>query len=531
MADQNQTQQSSIKEIIKNEYVNCIQNVPHFIKKYCWIQNPTKGRLIFNLFNFQEKVVNLFQVPKNKYTIINKCRQLGISTLIAAYALWLMLFHKDKNILVIATKQETAKNMITKVQFMYENLPSWLKLPTVENNKLSLKLSNGSQIKAVSAAGDSGRSEAVSLLIIDEAAFIDEIDEIFPAAQQTLASGGQCIVVSTPKGIGNWFHNTFTKAELEENGFIAIKLPWYLHPEKDQAWRDEQDKLIGKKMAAQENDCNFNTSGDTVIDPEVLQWYKDTHIKDPIERRGETKDYWIWEYVDYSKSYIVVADVARGDDRDYSAFHVIDIDDFKQVAEFKCKVPTRDFAKMLIAVGHEWNNALLAVENASIGWDVVCSLMEAQYPNLYYSPKSVGDLTPDTYISRYDSDKTVPGFTNSSKTRPIIISKMKEAFTDKSLIIQSKRFMTELETFVWEGGKAQSLKGYNDDLCVCAAIACYVREVSYRFDQYNQWMSKVAVSNIVKVQSNNTIINPARGGVNPWKMQIGNENSDLTWLL
>ena len=152
----------------------------------------------------------------NPYSIILKSRQLGISTLAAGYTLWLMLFHKDKNILCIATKQDTAKNMVTKVRFMYDNLPSWLKEKDkpIEDSKLTLKLNNGSQVKATSASSDAGRSEAVSLLLIDEAAFIENIGEIWASAQQTLATGGGAIVLSTPYGTGNWFHQTWVRAEI-----------------------------------------------------------------------------------------------------------------------------------------------------------------------------------------------------------------------------------------------------------------------------------------------------------------------------
>lgn len=533
MENQTQTNELNIKEIIRQEYKNCLQNVPHFIKKYVQIEHPQRGRIPFNLFLFQEKVTNLFR-NNNKYIVINKSRQLGVSTLVAAYALWLMLFNENKNVLVIATKQDTAKNMITKVRFMYNNLPKWLKLPTIEDNKLSLKLNNNSQIKAVSAAGDSGRSEAVSLLIIDEAAFIEDIDEIFPSAQQTLATGGACIVISTPKGVGNWFHSTFAQAELGENGFLPIKLPWNVHPERDQSWRDEQDKLLGKKMAAQECDCSFNSSGDTVIDPDILMYYEDNFAQDPVERRGESKDFWIWKYPDYSRSYMLIADTARGDDRDFSAFHVVDIVNFEQVAEFKCKLPTRDYAKVIISTATEYNNALIVVENQSIGWDVIMSIVESQYQNIYYSPKGSQELTPDTYIAKYDSNQTTPGFTNSTRTRPLVISKLKEAIQDKSFIIHSKRFITELKTFIWDGGKAQALKGYNDDLCIAAGIGCYIRDVSLRFDQYNRDMSKATVSSITRVTSyvNNPIpLGPYKGGPNPYKMQIGNDTEDITWLL
>lgn len=189
------SQDQDIKQIIREEYVKCISDPSHFIRKFCYIQHPKRGRILFSLYPFQDKVLNLWQ--ENPYSMVLKSRQLGISTLIAGYALWMMLFHKDKNILCIATKQETAKNMVTKVKFMYDNLPSWLKIKFIENNRLSLKLDNGSQIKAVSAAADAGRSEAVSMLIVDEAAFIDQIEEIWASAQQTLATGGGAIVIST----------------------------------------------------------------------------------------------------------------------------------------------------------------------------------------------------------------------------------------------------------------------------------------------------------------------------------------------
>lgn len=158
----------SLIDIIKKEKIECASNPVYFMKKYCMIQHPTRGRINFKLYPFQEKV--LYQLKKNDYSIILKSRQLGISTLVAGFALHLMLFNQDKNILCIATKQETAKNMISKVQFMYNNLPGWLKgnKKPLESNKLSLKLANGSQIKATSATKDAGRSEAVSVLILDE---------------------------------------------------------------------------------------------------------------------------------------------------------------------------------------------------------------------------------------------------------------------------------------------------------------------------------------------------------------------------
>ncbi len=160
---------------------------------------------MFHLYPFQEDVLN--DLRNNRFSIINKSRQLGISTLSAGFALWTMLFNKDKTVLCIATKQETAKGMVEKVQFMYNSLPTWLRgnQKPISDNKLSLKLANNSQIVATSAASDAGRSYAVSLLIVDEAAFIEGIDRIYTSIKPTIATGGGIIALSSPNGVGNWF--------------------------------------------------------------------------------------------------------------------------------------------------------------------------------------------------------------------------------------------------------------------------------------------------------------------------------------
>ena len=155
---------SELKKVIRQEYLKCAQDPVHFMRKYCYIQHPQRGRIQFNLYPFQEKVLTLFR--DNDYSAVLKSRQLGISTLAAGYSLWLMIFHKDKNVLALATTQATARNLVTKVTFMYDELPKWLKLPAVEKNKLSLRLKNGSKVQAKSSSPDAARSEAVSLLLM-----------------------------------------------------------------------------------------------------------------------------------------------------------------------------------------------------------------------------------------------------------------------------------------------------------------------------------------------------------------------------
>jgi len=522
--------QQDLRKIIQQEYVKCAADPVHFMKKYCFIQHPQRGRIPFHLYPFQEKVLHLFR--DNPYSVVLKSRQLGISTLGAGYSLWLMLFHKDKNVLCIATKQETAKNMVTKVKFMYENLPSWLKIDAPENNKLTLRLSNGSQIKATSASSDAGRSEAVSLLLIDEAAFIENIGEIWASAQQTLATGGGCIALSTPYGTGNWFHQTWVRAENGESDFLPIKLPWYVHPERDQKWRDRQDELLGDpRMAAQECDCDFSTSGDTVFYAEYIQFYEQTYIKDPLEKRGADQNLWIWEPADYSRSYLVVADVARGDGKDYSAFHVIDIETNTQVAEYRGQIGTKEYGHLLVGIATEYNEALLVIENASIGWATIQTVIERGYTNLFYSTKSDSAMS-DSYFDKYmDTSKMVPGFTMTSRNRPMIVGKLQEYINDRAVTIQSRRLLEEMKVFMWKNGRAEAQQGYNDDLVMSFGIGMFMRDTSFKFRSQHLESSKAVLNNI---SSNRT---PYQGGYNnnsiqnPYQQEIGGKQEDISWLL
>ena len=518
-----------LKQIIREEYIKCAQSPEHFMRKYCYIQHPQRGRVIFNLYQFQGKVLNLWK--NNPYSIVLKSRQLGISTLAAGYSLWLMLFHKDKNVLCLATKQETAKNMVTKVKFMFDNLPSWLKVDSEENNKLTLRLSNGSQIKAVSAAGDAGRSEAVSLLIVDEAAFIENIDTIWASAQQTLATGGGAIVLSTPFGTGNWFHQAWVKAEAQENDFLPIKLPWYVHPERDDAWRKRQDELLGDpRLAAQECDCDFTTSGDIVYYPEHIEYMMSTYVCEPMERRGVDKNLWIWESPDYTRNYMVIADVARGDSKDSSAFHIFDVETNAQVAEYKGQLPPKEFGYMLVGIASEYNEALLVVENNNIGWAALDAIQERGYRNLYFSAKSDSPLS-DSYFSQYeDHSKMVPGFTMNLRTRPLVINKGREYFGDHSVIIRSKRLIEEMKVFIWKNGRAEAQSGYNDDLVMSYSTAMYLRDSALKNKTQSIELTKATISNISKPSPYQGAYF-ASGKDNPYSMPTNNnQNEDIRWL-
>tara|TARA_Y100001972_G_scaffold21111_2_gene25020 strand:+ start:3369 stop:4949 length:1581 start_codon:yes stop_codon:yes gene_type:complete len=522
-----------LKQIVASEYLKCAKDPVHFMRKYCKIQHPTRGKINFDLYPFQEKALTTFK--DNDYNIILKSRQLGISTLTAGYTLWGMIFNADFNALVIAIKQDTAKNLVTKIRVMHENLPSWLRGQVLEDNKLSLRLKNGSQVKAVSSSPDAGRSEALSLLVIDEAAFIDGIDDIWTSAQQTLATGGRCIALSTPNGVGNWFHKEWVKAENGENKFSTIRLHWTVHPERDQSWRDEQDVILGTDQAAQECDCDFISSGNSVIPGPLLDWYKNNMCQEPVEKRGHDNAYWVWEYPNYTKDYVVVADVARGDGADYSTFHVVDIETVTQVAEYKGQLGVKEFGNMLVNVATEYNEALLVVENANIGWAALQPAIDRGYRNLYYTYKHDGVVDPEIQLKKgydmKDKSQMVPGFTTSARTRPLLISKLDIYFREKACVVRSNRLIDELFVFVWRGSRPEAQSGYNDDLVMAFSIAMYIRDTALKLRNEGLELNKRAIGLMGTNTSYNGVYTPKSDPNDSWNMDLGNNKEDLTWLL
>ncbi|NBV29471.1 hypothetical protein EBS02_10770, partial [bacterium] len=193
MSEKTLTKQQQVNEIIR-----CGKDPSYFIKHYARIQHPLKGTIPFELYPFQDECLENFQ--KHRFNIVLKSRQLGLSTVSAAYATWLAIFYKDKNVLVIATKLATAQNFIKKVAVLLQSLPKWLLMPKFEPSKQQISFSNGSQIKAVPTSEDAGRSEALSLLIVDECAFIRDFDTIWTGLYPTLTTGGNAILISSPNG-------------------------------------------------------------------------------------------------------------------------------------------------------------------------------------------------------------------------------------------------------------------------------------------------------------------------------------------
>jgi len=482
------------KKEMMREIVKCGKNPSYFIDNYAKISHPQKGLIPFRLFPYQRDCLEEFE--QFRFNVILKARQLGISTITAAYIAWLMMFHKEKTVVVVATKLSTATNLVKKVKTIMKNLPDWVQISKVSvDNRTSFELSNGSVIKASSTSGDAGRSEALSLLVIDEAAYVEGLSELWSGLYPTLSTGGRCIALSTPNGVGNWFHKTYTDAEQQANDFHSMKLPWDVHPDRDHEWFEKETRNMSRREIAQELECSFNMSGETVFHGEDISRILE-FTQDPEYRTGHDRNFWIWKRAEEGVSYMISADVARGDGKDYSVFHVFNLSTMEIVAEYQGKVTPDVFSQVLIDAGREYNNCMLVVENNTVGFAVLEKLRERDYPNVYYSIKSTHE-----YIDQHRGEhmsNAVAGFSMTQKTRPLIVAKLEEFVRNKLIKINSIRLLNEMKTFVWNNGRAEAMRSYNDDLVMSCAIGCWVRDTALVENRKETEYKKVFLNSMTK---------------------------------
>jgi hypothetical protein len=393
------------------------------------------------------------------------------------------------------------------------------------------------------------------LLILDEAAFIRNAEEIWVAALPTLSTGGKAVLISTPNGVGNFFHKMYSQAitgqstvDRGEDGigvFHPIKLDWRVHPERDQKWRDQMGSIQGERAARQEYDAEFIGSGNTVVDGDLIEFYA-TLTKPPLEKAGFDGNIWIWEQPNYlNGNYIVVADVARGDGTDFSAFHIIETTTCTQVAEYKGKIGTTEFGHMLIEWCTKYNDAVLVIERENQGWAVIQTVINRSYKNLFYMSKDRQVIEVERQLTnRYNAEekRMIPGFSTSIKSRPLIINKLDtymrevdETTGSTGVTINSLRLIEELRVFIWENGKAQAQQGYNDDLTMAFGIALWVRDTALKLHQEGMNLTRTALDNIRRTQVPQSVYTPRHLPADPYRIAVGNnrgetEFEDIRWL-
>jgi hypothetical protein len=470
-----------IKSERLEEIMKCAEDPAYFMKTYLQIQHPTEGRLPFDLYPYQERVLENFL--EHRFNIVLKSRQLGLSTMTSAYCLWLAVFHRDKNIILVANKLEVCKNMVKKVRIAWQALPVWmleaLGLQEVEAESVKyLKFTNGSSITALPTTEDVGRSEAASLVVVDEAAIIDNLDECWKSLYSTVTLGGKIVIFSTPKGKKGQFYKLWKDSVEGKNNFHRTELPWHVHPEHDQAWYDKETKGLPDSQIAEEFLCSFEGSGQTFFNPPTIE-YVHNSIQEPVAYGGPTPstptDLWVWKAPEVDHKYIITADVARGDAEDFSGFHIIDMNTWEQAAEYLGKIPPDRYAEYLVKMGYMYNTALIVNEKNSIGLVTSMKLRDLKYPNLYWED---GDPSAKYELTEEEKDKIIPGFTtkpgNKPGNRDEILQKLSVALRDHHIKMYSSRFHEQMLSFVFNGKKGQAAKDHSDDLIMAAAWGCFI---------------------------------------------------------
>jgi hypothetical protein len=457
---------------------------PWFFSTFARIIHPIMGKVPFALYPFQKVV--LYAFLHNQFNVIVKCRQMGLTELMGLYVLWLAMFHPYKNIVMISLKDRVAKKLLRRIKHIYKNLPPIFQTP-IENGRKGdygtaseMVFSNHSSITSVPTTEDAGRSEAVSLLVMDEAAIMQYAEIIWTAAFPTLATGGSAIVNSTPYGIGNFFYNTFTEALNGSNGFNPIKLTWDMHPDRDQAWYNKMRSALGAKRTAQEIDGDFLSSGDTVFDLSDIKAIEDelVYIR-PVEKRLNGT-LLIFERPIPGMQYYLGADIASGRAKDYSALSIMKKNG-EEVAAFKGRISTNRMRDLIFNLGKEYNWALVAPEANDIGEAVTSGLQERNYPNLYYTEQVVKEKNNSKPIVR-----KVPGWYTTGKNRGTIITALEEDIRQEILTIADPFFVSEAYTFIYDAANrpvamnkgeyiGDGSETYSDDAIMAKAITNFIR--------------------------------------------------------
>lgn len=304
-------------------------------------------------------------------------------------------------------------------------------------------------------------------------------------------TGGRAMIISTPNGVGNWFHKLWTDSQDKSNEFFSIELPWQVHPERDEEWFTNECKNMSQKAISQELLCDFLSSGDTYLDASDIEWVGKS-IKPPLRRTGPDNNVWIWEepIVDPDIKYIIPADVGRGDGNDFSTFHVLCVQTGQVVAEYRGKIRPDLFAKLLLEYGKKYNNALICPERNTYGHHVIIELVNNGYTNIYFRNRKnvyIGSYIPQDKISD-------AGFDTQKESRKQIVAKLEEVIRNKQIKVYSSRLYNELKTFVTQGDKPQAQKNCHDDLVMALAIGVWLFDASEVNSQFAQNLNKAMLS-------------------------------------
>ena len=473
------------------EFARCADPVSgprYFMSNYFFIQHPTKGAIQYIPFEYQERLIDSYH--ENRYSISLMPRQTGKSTSAAGYLLWYAMFVPDSTILVAAHKYTGSQEIMQRVRYAYENCPDFIRAGVTSYNKGSLDFENGSRIVSATTTENTGRGMSISLLYCDEFAFVRPTiaSEFWTAITPTLATGGKCIITSTPnsdedqfaqiwKGANNCFDDNGNETPRGRNGFKAFRSAWNEHPDRDEAWADQMRAQLGEERFRREMDCEFIIFDETLINPLKLV---DMVGMDPIEKQGQVRWY---KKPSPGNIYVVGLDPSLGTGSDPSAIQVVELPSMIQVAEWRDnKTPVQRQVQILKEVNQYIYDCIgtdtdlyYSLENNTLGEAALVCVAEIGEENIrgYFLSESAASGNPRPYRK---------GFTTTNKSKIANCSKLKSWIETGKLKITSKMLLSELKNFVAAGTSFKAKVGETDDLVMAMLLVVRMMQLIQSFD-------------------------------------------------
>ena len=458
------------------EFQKCMNDPQYFIEKYIKIVSLDKGLIPFDMYPFQKEMVGTFH--NNRFSICKLPRQSGKTTTIISYILHYVLFNESVNVAILANKAATARDILSRLQLAYENLPKWLQQGIMSWNKGSLELENGSRIVASSTSSSAVRGGSYNLIFLDEFAFVPTniAEEFFSSVYPTISSGKttKVIIVSTPNGM-NLFYKLWTDAETKKNTYVPIEVHWSEVPGRDEKWKKETISNTSETQFAKEFECEFLGSINTLIHPSKI---KVIPSKKTLTSNAGLD---IYEKPDKESTYVLVADVARGIQGDSSAFIVIDVSNipYRLVGKYKNnEIKPLLFPNIIKKVATAYNNAFVMVEVNDIGDQVANALQfDLEYENLIMS--TMRGRAGQIVGGGFSGGRAQLGVRTTKAVKKLGCSNLKTMIESDKIILEDFDIISEMSTFVQHGQSFQAEEGHHDDLMMCCVLFAWLTGQTY----------------------------------------------------
>ena len=458
------------------EFLRCKEDPVYFANNYIKIVSLDEGLTQFHPYHFQEKLINNFH--ENRFNICKMPRQTGKSTTVVSYLLHYAVFNDSVNIGILANKAATARELLSRLQTAYENLPKWMQQGIISWNKGSLELENGSKILAASTSASAVRGMSFNILFLDEFAFVPNhvADSFFASVYPTITSGKntKVIIVSTPHGM-NHFYRMWHDAEKSKNEYVPTDVHWSEVPGRDAKWKETTIANTSEEQFKVEFECEFLGSVNTLINPSKL---RSLIYEDPLKRNAGLD---IYENPQPEHNYLITVDVARGLGNDYSAFIVFDITEFpyKVVAKYRNnEVKPMLFPSIINDVAKGYNEAWLLVEVNDIG-DQVASILhfDLEYENILMC--AMRGRAGQVVGSGFSGKKSQLGVRTTAAVKKLGCSNLKTLLEDDKILVSDYDIISELTTFAQRHNSFEAEEGCNDDLAMCLVLFSWLVAQDY----------------------------------------------------